>query len=71
MSESMFASTAAFERLTVPGFSELPLCLCGQAMRIAKIDPSPERSDTHIRVYNCPACRHETRLTVWGRDAMA
>jgi hypothetical protein len=26
------------------------------------------KSDTHIRVYDCPACYHEMRLTVWGAN---
>jgi hypothetical protein len=59
---------SAFERLLVPGFTEFPDCRCGKEMRIASIDPLPERRDTHIRVYDCPACHHEMRLTVWGSD---
>jgi hypothetical protein len=60
--------TSAFERLSVPGFNELPNCRCGRELHIVSIDPLPERSDTHIRIYNCPACHHEIRLTVWGTD---
>jgi hypothetical protein len=31
----------------------------------------PERSDTHIRIYNCLTCQHEMRLTVWGTDVLS
>ncbi len=58
---------SAFERLLVPGFTELPVCRCGKDMHTARL---PERTDTHIRVYNCSACHHEMRLTVWGVDAV-
>ena len=57
-------------RLPVPGFAELPVCRCGKDMHIAGVNPLPDRADTHIRVYDCPACRHEMRLTVWGAEAV-
>jgi hypothetical protein len=28
----------------------------------------PGGNHTHVRIYECPACRHEMRLTVWGTD---
>ena len=55
--------------LLVPGFIELPKCRYGGNLHIANIDPLSEGRETHIRVYNCPACQHEMRLTVWGADA--
>ena len=55
-----------FERLLVPGCTEMPECRCGKAMHIASIDPLRQRSDAHIRVYGCRACQHEMRLTVWA-----
>jgi hypothetical protein len=60
----------AIERFLVPGFTELPKCRCGGEMHIANINLLPERSDTHIRVYDCPACHHEMRLTVWSTDKL-
>jgi hypothetical protein len=60
-----------FERLLVPGCTELPECQCGKEMQIASRDQLPARSDAYIRVYNCPACQHEMRLTVWATDAAA
>jgi hypothetical protein len=57
-----------FERLLVPGCTELPACRCGTEMDVARTYASAGKIDTHIRVYNCPACRHEMRFTVWGAD---
>lgn len=62
---------SSFERLLVPGCTELPECRCGKEMQIASIDPLPERADAHIRVYNCRSCRHELRLTVWAAETPA
>ena len=53
---------SAFERLLVPGCTELPACRCGKEMQIASLDQLPGRSDAYVRVYNCPACHHERRL---------
>ena len=62
---------SAFERLLVPGCTELPACRCGKEMQIASLDQLPGRSDVYVRVYNCPACHQERRLTVWGTDTVA
>ena len=62
---------SAFERLLVPGCTELPDCRCGEVMQIARIERFAERSDAAIRVYKCPACHHEMRLTVWAVDLAA
>ena len=35
---------------------------------IASVDPVPEASDAHIRIYKCPSCSREMRLTVWASD---
>jgi hypothetical protein len=51
-------------------FTETPDCRCGKKMHVAG-DPSLETSDTHIRIYGCPACHHEMRLTVWGADSLS
>jgi hypothetical protein len=55
-----------FERLLVPGCTELPACRCGKEMHVARTRSLAGKSDTHIRVYDCPACHHEMHLTVWG-----
>ena len=62
---------SVFERLLVPGCTELPACRCGEEMQIASVDRLPERSDAVIRIYKCPACGHEMRLTVWTTDTPA
>jgi hypothetical protein len=58
----------AIERLLVPGSTELPDCQCGDEMRIASQEPSPQKGDAHIRIYKCPSCAREMRLTVWASD---
>jgi len=62
---------SAFERLLVPGCTELPACRCGKEMQIASLNQLSERSDAQIRVYSCPACHNEMRLTVWATDIAA
>jgi hypothetical protein len=59
------------ERLLVPGCTEMPICRCGEEMRIDRTYLGPRKTDTHIRVYKCLACGHEMRLTVWGSDEVA
>jgi len=34
-------------------------------MHIARIISLPNEITTHIRVYECSACDHQMRLTVW------
>jgi hypothetical protein len=62
---------SAIERLLVPGSNELPECRCGKEMQIASVDPLPNGSDAHIRIYRCASCDHEMRLTVWATDPAA
>ena len=64
-------SMSAFERLLVPGCTDLPACRCGKEMQIANLDRLPGRNDVYVRVYNCPACHHERRLTVWAAETVA
>lgn len=59
------------ERLLEPGSIEMPLCRCGVAMRLASGERPAATHETEIRVFRCPACEHELRLTVWsGFDGM-
>jgi hypothetical protein len=62
---------SGFEHLLVPGCTELPACRCGEEMQIAGLHQLPEKSDTFIRVYNCPTCEHEMRLAVWATGSAA
>jgi len=58
-----------FERLLEPGCTELPACRCGKEMTVARIEA--KSSNAHIRIYECQACDHELRLTVWNGEAAA
>ena len=57
---------SAIERLLVPGSTDLPACHCGDDMRIASQDQAPKKGDAVIRIYKCPSCTREMRLTVWA-----
>ena len=60
---------SVFERLLLPGAQELPDCRYGAEMTLAGCEPTDAAKDVEIRVYQCPACRHELRLTVWAIEA--
>jgi hypothetical protein len=60
-----------YERLLVPGSTELPECRCGEDMKVARTERLPDQTDAHIRIYNCSVCGHEMRLTVWADDLLA
>jgi hypothetical protein len=62
---------SVIERLLVPGSTELPRCQCGDEMRVTSRDPLPKKDDAHIRIYKCPSCAREMRLTVWSSDSPA
>ena len=53
------------EDLLIPGSTEVPQCRCGSDMTLKDTAPTPSR-DAEIRVYRCPCCEHELRLTVWA-----
>src|SRR5215471_2497150 len=59
-----------FERLLVAGSTELPACRCATEMHLTAIVPVPG-GDTEIRVFRCPDCSHELRLTAWRNDVSA
>jgi hypothetical protein len=59
-----------FERLLVAGSTELPDCRCTAEMNLMAIVPVPG-GDTEIRVFRCPNCSHELRLTAWRNDVSA
>jgi hypothetical protein len=52
------------ERLLEPGSTETPTCICSSEMRLARTEAADR--DSQIRVFRCPACEHELRLTVWN-----
>jgi hypothetical protein len=57
-----------FERLLVAGSTELPDCRCTAEMNLVAIVPVLG-GDTEIRIFRCPDCNHELRLTAWQDDA--
>ena len=60
-----------FERLLAPDCTEGPKCKCGEEMKIAGVDELANSIDAEIRIYKCPSCQHEMRLTVWTDDLSA
>lgn len=59
----MAGDQVMLERLLEPGSTETPSCLCGNAMSHVRTEAADR--DTEIRVFGCPKCQHELRLTVW------
>ena len=59
-----------FERLLVAGSTELPDCRCAAEMHLTAIVPVLG-GDTEIRIFRCPDCSHELRLTAWRNDVSA
>jgi hypothetical protein len=59
-----------FERLLEAGSTELPDCRCTAAMDLIAILPV-SGGDTEIRIFRCPDCNHELRLTAWRDNASA
>jgi hypothetical protein len=58
-----------FERLLEAGSTELPDCCCGAEMKLMAIVPVAG-GDAEIRIFRCPDCGHELRLTAW-RNAVS
>jgi hypothetical protein len=56
----------SIERLLEPGSTEMPLCRCGVEMRLPDGVRPVATHETEIRVFMCPDCAHELRLTVWS-----
>ena len=60
-----------FERLLEVGSTESPDCRCTAEMHlVAIVTPVPD-GDTEIRIFRCPNCSHELRLTTWRSDVSA
>jgi hypothetical protein len=54
------------ERLLEPGSNELPICRCGVEMQLVRGGRPAPTHETEIRIFICPVCEHEMRLTVWS-----
>jgi len=59
-----------FERLLEASSTELPDCRCGAEMKLTAIVPVAG-GDAEIRIFQCPDCSHELRLTAWRNNASA
>jgi hypothetical protein len=59
-----------FERVLAVGSTELPDCRCGVEMRLISIRAVPD-GGSEIRLFRCPDCNHELRLTIWHNDVPA
>src|SRR6516162_6311113 len=57
-------------RLLEPGSTELPVCRCAAEMNLMAILPVTG-GDTEIRIFRCPDCSHELRLTAWRNESAA
>jgi len=59
-----------FERLLEADSTELPDCRCTAEMHPIAIVPVPG-GISEIRIFRCPKCGHELRLTAWRGDVSA
>jgi len=55
-----------FDRLLEAGSTELPDCRCTAEMHLISVVPAGGISE--IRIFRCPDCNHELRLTAWRSD---
>ena len=58
------------ERVLAVDSTELPDCRCRVEMHLISIVPVPD-GGSEIRLFRCPDCNHELRLTVWRNDVSA
>jgi hypothetical protein len=56
---------AAMKTVLEPGSTEMPTCICGEAMQLTRVEPHPAAEDSELRRYDCAACDHEMRVMVW------
>ena len=54
------------ERLSEPESNQMLRCQCGAEMRLANRDRPATAHKTELRIFICPLCQHEMRLTVWS-----
>ena len=56
-----------FERVVVADSTASPDCRRSAEMDLIAIVSSPG-GDSEVRIFRCPECNHELRLTVWHND---
>jgi hypothetical protein len=59
-----------FERLLEAGSTELPDCRCAAETKLMAVVPVAG-DNTEIRIFRCPDCSHELRLTAWRNESAA
>ena len=59
-----------FERMLELGSTELPDCRCSAEMQLSAVLPLPG-GGSEVRIFRCPDCSHELRLTMWPDDLSA
>ena len=59
-----------FERVLAVDSAELPDCRCRAEMHLISVVPVPG-GGSEIRIFRCPGCDHELRLTIWHNDVSA
>jgi len=59
-----------FERVVVADSTASPDCRCNAEMDLIAIVSSPG-GDSEVRIFRCPECNHELRLTIWHNDVSA
>ena len=45
-----------------------PACHCGKTMHLAAPRLVPDTGEARIDVFQCTACGHEMRVTVWAEE---
>jgi len=56
---------AKIEDVLAVGSTEMPDCLCGAEMTLVQSGPTDKSAGTQVRLYECPACKHQLNLMVW------
>jgi len=64
------AVMSKFERVLEAGSTELPDCRCSAEMQLTAVVPL-SGDGSQVRIFRCPDCSHELRLTMWHDDVSA
>jgi len=53
------------ERVLEPNSTDTPTCVCGDDMRLAKVEPHGFIDDAETREFDC-RCGHRLKLVLWA-----
>jgi hypothetical protein len=53
------------ERVLEPDSTETPTCICGNDMRLARVEPHGSIQDAETREFDC-GCGHRLKLVLWA-----